>query len=747
MRTSAISASIKAVLFGGTAIMALAAGPAWAEAASASSDEASSPADIVVTAQRRSEKLIEVPMSVVAISQESVAKSGVVSIHDINRLAPGVQINFAGCCTQPSIRGITTLTTGVGFENNIAIYVDGFYAPDNLSINGDMANLAGIEILKGPQGALWGRNATGGAILMSTKAPSDVLAGKLEVGFARYNESTVSGSLSGPISSKVRASISAYNRQSDGYYSLYDASGNLSGNADPIHQASVRAKVEVDLGANTKATIGGNYGLSSDGRGNTFTVTQYPTAALQALPFRATQPRTASGSIAPQARASLREGTLKIEHSADFGTLTSSTGYAVRKTTMAYDFDSSPLDLIISQAHWTQKTFQQSLDANVTSIAGINLVIGASYYNDHLQSLDQLGFGPFSGNARTESTLKAEALAGYFDGSVHLTDKLVFDVGARYTHENKNVLFAKYARVGGATITAPIGQSVQYNAFTPKASLRYEIADRTNVYASISRGFRTGGYNPNGPDANGFNAFRPEKVTSYELGFKTAKAMFQFETAGFYYDYKDLQVSQTQVLPSGGLINVVSNAPKAKVYGLDAMLTVQPIHNLNARIGVAYLHARYGAFANALGTGLNQTALVNVSNQIQDWTDKQMARAPDFSGNASVDYTIEGFAGGKLNLGTSVQFTSSFVPNNPSLYSLTATPTLNAIQRYRQDAYATMNLQASFSDMDERYKLTVYVNNATNKSYKMAYNGSGLTGDYAVWSQPITAGARVAVQF
>ena len=130
-------------------------------------------------------------MSVVAISQESVAKSGVVSIHDINRLAPGVQINFAGCCTQPSIRGITTLTTGVGFENNIAIYVDGFYAPDNLSINGDMANLAGIEILKGPQGALWGRNATGGAILMSTKAPSDVLAGKLEVGFARYNESTV----------------------------------------------------------------------------------------------------------------------------------------------------------------------------------------------------------------------------------------------------------------------------------------------------------------------------------------------------------------------------------------------------------------------------------------------------------------------------------------------------------------------------------------------------------------------------
>lgn len=751
MTASNIGISLKIALAGGTALLALAANPAFAQEKHASRDpvaEAPAPADIVVTAQRRSEKLVDVPMSVVAISEESVQKSGVVSVHDINRLAPGVQINFAGCCTQPAIRGITTLTTGIGFENNVAIYVDGFYAPDNLSINGDMGNLSSIEILKGPQGTLWGRNATGGAILMNTKSPSDVMTGKIEAGFARYNETTVSGYVSGPISDKVRVSASVYNRESNGYYKLFDAvTGAPAGNAAPIHQGSFRGKLEADLGESTKVTFGANYGLSSDPRGSTFTVTQYPTATLKALPFRASEPRTASGTIPPKVRADVREGTMKLEHNASFGTITSYTGYAHRKTTQEYDFDSSAADLIIAKAHWRQNTFQQTVDFNITAIDKVDVVVGASYYNDYLQSLDQLGFGIFSGNTRTETTLKAEAVAGYVDASVHVTDQLVFDVGARYTHENKSILFARYGRITGATLIAPIGQSVKYNAFTPKGSLRFEIAPRTNIYASISRGFRTGGYNPNGPDVNGFNAFRPENVTSYEVGFKTASATVQFETAGFYYDYRDLQVSQTQLAPGGGLINVVSNAPKAKVYGIDAMVTAQPIQNLNARLGVAYLHARYGAFANALGTGLNSATQVNVSNQVQDWTDQQMARAPSFSGNAALDYTIENVAGGKLALGANVQFTSSFVTNNPSVYGVLATAALQKVQRYRQDAYATLNLQASFSDMDEHYKLTVYVNNATNKSYKMSYNGSGLTGDYAAWSQPVTVGARLGVQF
>ena len=236
-------------------------------------------------------------------------------------------------------------------------------------------------------------------------------------------------------------------------------------------------------------------------------------------------------------------------------------------------------------------------------------------------------------------------------------------------------------------------------------------------------------------------------MTAYEVGFKTSNPTFQFETAAFYYNYTDLQVAQSAFIPGRGLSSLVANAPKATVYGLDAMLTAHPVDNLNAKIGVAWLHARYGAFANANGTGLNAATGLNTSaSQVQDWSNNQMARAPDFSGNASLDYTFQNVAGGKLNTAASLQFTSSFAPNNPAVYG-PLSPGLETVERYRQGAYATLNLQASWATQDDAYKLTVYVNNLTNQRYKEAYNGSNLTGDYAVWAQPITAGARISAQF
>ena len=758
MSVISFNASFKQALIGGTALLSCMASPAFA-ADAAGADAATAPAasgDIVVTAQRRSERLVDVPMSVAAVSAEAVAKSGAISVHDINRLAPGIQINFAGISSQPAIRGITTLTTGIGYENNVAIYIDGIYAPDNLSINGDLGGLAGIEVLKGPQGTLWGRNATGGAILMNSKAPSSVLTGKFELGVARFGELSESGYVSGPLSKSVRASLSVYNRDSNGYITQQVNNATLGDHTDPIRQASVRAKIEADLSDNTKATVGANYSLSSDARGITFTVFELPVPALQAI-TRATTPNTASGTVLPYARAVLKEGTFKLEHKADFGTITSNSGYSVRRTSTLYDFDSSSADTLISQAEWVQKTFQTSLDVNVTSITNLNLIFGASYYHDNLFSNLQYGFGAFSGNTATTTNLTAEAFAGYADATYHITDKLVFNAGGRYTHETKAIGYQLANRITGAiSIPAPatgltmLNQSVSFSAFTPKGSLRYEITPRTNVYASISRGFRTGGWNPNGGtlDANGnLISFLPEKITAYEVGFKTSNPMFQFETAGFYYDYTNLQVAQSVFVTGRGLSSLVSNAPKATVYGIDAMLTAHPVDNLNAKIGLAWLHARYGTFQNATGTGVNATTGLNVTNAAQDWSNLQMARAPDFSGNVSLDYTFQDVAGGKVNMGGSLLFTSSFTPNNPATYGPLAAPALVNVQRFRQDAYATLNLQASWATKDDAYKLTVYVNNVTNKLYKEAYNGSTLTGDYAVWSQPITAGARISAQF
>lgn len=737
---------VRLCLLAGAAAIGLIGTPAFAQAADSVAD-GTTPGDIVVTANRRAERLVDVPMAVVAVSSEAVEKSGVVSVHDINKLAPGVQINYAGCCTQPAIRGVSTLTTGVGFENNVAIYIDGFYAPDNLSINGDLANLDSIEVLKGPQGTLWGRNATGGAILMNTKRPSDVFTGKLEVGYASFDELTLSGYLSGPLAKGVRFSISAYDRKGDGYYKLQDVTGKVVGNAAPVHQQSFRGKLEVELGEKTTVTLGANYSLASDPRSSLFTVLQYPSSVIPPPPARADQPYTASFNYPTASRASVTEGTAKIVHEAGFGTITSYTGYAERKTFMSYDFDASYNTVLHSEASWKQKTFQQTIDFNITAINGVDLVVGGSYYRDNLFSDSQKSVGSFGTNARSVAELDAEALAAYLDASIHLSERLVLTAGARYTNEKKRFRYSRYSLATGALQRGPFDEDVSFNAFTPHATLRYELAPKTNIYASISRGFRSGGFNPNGANALGiFPPFRPEKITAYELGFKTAGSMVQFETSAFYYDYRDLQVGITKLDPDVGLISSTFNAKAAEVYGIDGILTVSPVEDLNLKLGLAYVHGRYTDFAGVNGIGLNSATNLNVGDQPQDLTGYQMARAPTFSGNFSFDYTIRNVVGGSLGLASSIQFTSSFVTNNPSLYGPLALPALQTQQRFRQSAYATANAQITWTDANEHIKLTLYVNNLTDKLYRMSYNGN-FQGDYAVFAQPRTWGARLAYQF
>src|SRR6266403_607829 len=133
--------------------------------APAAEEQGTTLGEVIVTAERRPERIEDVPASITAVSAETIEKAGVVSFLELGSIAPGVQVNQAGGATQPAIRGITSLTNTVGFENNVAVYIDGFYEPDMIAINSDLANVAGIEVLKGPQGTLYGRNATGGAIL------------------------------------------------------------------------------------------------------------------------------------------------------------------------------------------------------------------------------------------------------------------------------------------------------------------------------------------------------------------------------------------------------------------------------------------------------------------------------------------------------------------------------------------------------------------------------------------------------
>ncbi|RYG29160.1 MAG: hypothetical protein EON93_17185, partial [Burkholderiales bacterium] len=269
-----ISPWLKTVLSGGTAVAALIASSAALAQATPQAEGAAEGGleEIVVTAQRRTERLENVPMAVTALTANTIERAQVVNLHEIGRVAPGVQMGFAGVSSQPAIRGVTSLTNGSGNENNVAVYVDGFYISDNLTINQDLANLAGIEVLKGPQGTLYGRNATGGAILLKTLDPSEELSGKFEGSYGKFSEKKLRGYISAPLSDKVGFIVAGAYRKSNGWIGKSDPTNNRRklGNANPQNQRSFRAKLKAELSDTLTATAAYNYAFTSDTTGNLF---------------------------------------------------------------------------------------------------------------------------------------------------------------------------------------------------------------------------------------------------------------------------------------------------------------------------------------------------------------------------------------------------------------------------------------------------------------------------------------------
>ncbi|TVV76758.1 TonB-dependent receptor [Sphingomonas solaris] len=735
------------------------AAPAGTTSTATAAPEPENANDIIVTAQRRAERLESVPVAIVALSGDTLAKSGVQRLTDLGQVATGVQINRGGSFTQPAIRGITTLTLGYGFENNVAVYVDGFYQPDMVTINGDLANLSSVQVLKGPQGALYGRNATAGAIVMETLTPSKDLTANGQASYGRFNDYRLQGYVSGPINEKISVGVAAYYRSSDGYITDIGAdpvSKSDDTDAAPLKNFSLRGKILLEPTDNLKVTLGYNHGFVEDSRGVVYTVNRYPSAAIRNIPGRATERDTASSSIPANAKAKADEFTGKITLDTGIGTLSSYTGYAKRHSNSVFDFDASrPVLTQSSSTDIEQRTFQQTLDYSINAINNLDLIVGAFYYNDKLTvgdakvyagSIDAAGLIRFQ-----DDLLTSKAYAFYLDATYHLTDRLFLTGGVRYSHEKRRIAYTEFRGTSvnaPAAVFPPADKSATFSSATPRAVLRYELADRTNVYASFSTGFRSGVFNPTAAASPALVIpIKPEKLRAYEVGFKTASSTFRLDTAAYYYDFRNLQVGVTTQIPGPPIqvVQLISNAKKAEVYGAEAQATFTPVRDLNLRAGVSYVHARYKDFKNATGVGLNTTTQTNVTGQVQDWSGKQMARAPGFTSNVGVDYTID-LAGGRLAASANGSYTSSFVVANPSLFGPLAGAALANKQRYRQKGYALLNAQLNWTDPSGHYTLGVYGDNITNTRFNFVLSG-GAFGDYSQGNEPVTYGVRAGFKF
>lgn len=778
----------------GAAPSALFGTPALAQSATTAAD-ASYNNDIIVTAQRRAQALEDVPMTVTALSSENMVAAGVTSLRDIQNITTGFQLGQGGAFPQPAIRGVTTVLNGT-FENNVAVYVDGFYQTSAQAIGIDLPNIASIEVLKGPQGTLYGRNATGGALLLNTISPGDTWEGKAEVTYARFDDKRASAYVAGPVNDMIGFSLAGYIRRSDGYHVF--ASRTVPGkitneDAAPLKQDSIRAKVDFDLTDTFSAVVGYNYTRTLDGRGLLFTPYENVNPGYAARPGGNLLPNKLGvvaydwGAFVDTTQNDL---TLTLEWDTGIGTLRSLTGYTIFEPETEFDFDGSyvnqqggtnPIAGSFSTSNFKQKTFQQGIDFAINAIERVDLVVGGTYFNDKQDTQP--------GGASTSYIIipsdpsvppprsnlipdlqrfvyaKKEAWAVYADLTFRVTDALSLNVGGRYSEEDQQQA-TQWLR-NTTTVLPYTSADATFSKFTPRASVRYELAPRTNVYASYSQGFRSGAFPtfpPSTTNVSTWFAAKQEVVDAYEIGFKTAQSNFRLELAGFYYDYKDLQVSTTQIVTGLPLV-VVTNVPKAEIYGAEASFDYEAFHNFNIRGGATWLHARYGDDAFIDGTGVNPLApslpnrtgdplknLVNVTQQRQNLEGLQLSRAPDFSAFLGFDYLAE-VQEGSLRIAANVKYTDSYVVTNPSVWCDPGARTNSANcglipadrqrqQRFREGAYALVNASVTWTDPSDHYYVRFWGNNLTDHQYRLHYTGTA-NGTYSPMAEPLTYGVTV----
>jgi iron complex outermembrane receptor protein len=778
--------------------------------------------DIIVTAQRRAERLENAPASILLLGGPELQAAGVKNFHDLAVLAPGVQISNFGIYSQPAIRGISTTFAQVAQETNVAVYVDGFYNADQLSTNQDFASIQDIQILKGPQGTLYGRNATGGAILITTRGPTDKLTADGYLSYApRFDDRAASLFLAGPLAERIRFSIAGYYRESDGY--KRDVNGFASAiafddtsysfphhhrrlnwarllskrrsgrNATPYKNWSVRPKLEVELSDRLKVTFGYVHMFINEPRTFAFThVSDLPNTAPAYNGYPVTTKRDKTSlNFRPTGITRTDELNAIVEWKlGDLGTLTARTAYRRQSDFQVYDLDGTPADPGIDNVPMTtsayasaqynrRRTWTQGLDYNGT-FGSLSLLAGLFYYHDDAANVDGfLDTGAASGPAAQYISYNTRAWAAYLDATYALNDRLFVTLGGRFAHDRRSLFAARYSSDGSFAqseqsscytdgVLNPLVNGVRQcdsgrirvkkNAFTPRFVLRYNLAESTNVYGSITRGFKAAAINGIAP----FNTLKPETVTAYELGFKTVRGAFRGELAGFYYDYKNNQLSAFNAnIP--GSATLILNAGGSQVYGLDANLSYRfPGAPLNLRLGLEWLHARYTDLPNA-----SNTTIVNGINTsvIADWSGRRLVRAPDFSGSLSADYTMP-LLDGDLVLSGTLSFSSRYAPTNASFQCNRVSRDANGQDipyvdgslgycsrsvghkrrgRFEENGYVLLNGQLAWTDPSRRYTLAVFGHNITGTRYK--YLSRGLfygTDNY--FTEPRTFGVRLGVK-
>jgi iron complex outermembrane recepter protein len=579
--------NLKELLYCSAAIVTL-AGSAEATAQpvqAAAGPEEATLGEIVVTAQRRAENLQEVPIAVAAVTAEALENSGIEGTADLPQIVPSVQMTRSGPSGLFFIRGVGTTNAAAGEEGANAVYVDNVYISDLTQTMSRFNNIERVEVLKGPQGTLFGRNATGGLIHIITRDPSrDELEVKGQVGYANYDTINTQLYLGGPITEKLSADIA--------YAGIWQNKGwgrNLTtGEAVKLQDwQGVRSKAVLRPTDTLKLTLSGDYSEGEDDLGLTWKI-EPGTLALGGFPGPAGHDTTASNP----SLSNIKAWGLSLIAEADLGfaTLTSVSAMRDLHNHSFFDIDAGPRDVTNLNYVSTGRTYQQEVRLASNNTEPLGWQVGVFYLRSKAaQDAKRRG----SSGVNTTSEMTTNSYAAFAEATYAVTPMTHVTAGARYTIDNRDFDGRDTPTTGAGVPTGPARAQIaelKYEEVTYRLALRHDINDDVNVYASVNRGFKAGAFSLASP----LNApVQPQFIMAYEAGIKSEwlDRRLRVNVAAYHYDIDDYQVRSASL---GGTL--LLNAATVKVDGVDLEFEAAPTSNWRLFGGATYLDSRYGKF-------------------------------------------------------------------------------------------------------------------------------------------------------
>lgn len=704
-----------------------------AESAAAAPPAAeSSNGDIVVTAQRRAERLQDVPIAVTAISGNQLEKLGIDGSKQLTQVTPGLNFTQSVYSPQPTIRGIGTRGVGAGDESVVPIFIDGVYQPFLSAQDLQFNSVQRVEVLKGPQGALLGRNATGGAINIITRTPSQTPTGAVSLSYGNFNDWAGKGYFSAGIAPTLAGDISVVANTDDGY--IKDIiTGKKYGGLDDI---SLRSKLHWTPSTKADVTLSVGYVNNTDSSGEgSQPLNGNSVGARIAGNTIARTPYTAALTYVPYNKLRQYSGSLVATYHFDGFDLTSLTGYQNNHLKIKADSDATPLELVTLQYGIFSRNVYEEVYASSTGNGPFSWLVGGVYFHDTsgynppiqtlAKSVSTAGVVGTQAITQISSTLGTDSWAGYAQGAYRFNPQWSLTVGGRYTSEDKDI-----RSIVGTTTLTTLSNSATFSKFTPSASLQYETNSNLNIYVKAGQAFKSGIFNASATTVLAIAPVQPETVTQYEFGIKSQTTPWlRLEGAVYYTDYKKLQSGTRDPVT---LASVVQNAGSAKIYGFDGSAIIRASERLNIRVGASALHGAYDVFPAAqVTTPTLNTAGVPIGGNTTIFIDahgKKLIRTPFLTGSLGADYTLPLASG-------DVVFTGNLYYSGKSYWDI--------LNRLEEKPYTLANGEVTYEPRGTRYRFTLWGENLFDEQYDTTVVTSG-TADTHVYARPRSYGVRVS---